>query len=108
MALVVDVWVFMVLPTVFALTKSILPISQGELPIDMPHHRPLAGCLTPQIAAEAIACVHSARLCSIMLLKAAHLMGHRQAEKPCEQHYLASFSLPRGVAQGSMWWQRRS
>ena len=29
-ALLVDVWVFMVLPTVFALTKSILPISQGE------------------------------------------------------------------------------
>ncbi len=49
MALVVDVWVFMVLPTVFALTKSILPISQGELPIDMPHHRPLAGCLTPRL-----------------------------------------------------------
>jgi hypothetical protein len=29
-ALLVDVWVFMVLPTVFALTKSILPISQGD------------------------------------------------------------------------------
>ncbi|CAL5225244.1 g8034 [Coccomyxa viridis] len=29
-ALLVDVWLFMVLPTVFALTKSILPISQGE------------------------------------------------------------------------------
>lgn len=35
-ALAVDVWVFMVLPTVFALTKSILPISQGEL-----HHHAL-------------------------------------------------------------------
>ena len=31
-ALLVDVWLFMVLPTVFALTKSILPISQGEAP----------------------------------------------------------------------------
>jgi hypothetical protein len=30
-ALVVDVWLFMVIPTVFALTKSILPISQGTL-----------------------------------------------------------------------------
>ncbi len=28
-ALLVDVWLFMVLPTVFALTKSVLPISQG-------------------------------------------------------------------------------
>ena len=28
-ALLVDVWLFMVLPTVFALTKSILPVSQG-------------------------------------------------------------------------------
>ena len=32
-ALLVDVWLFMVLPTVFALTKSILPISQGEAPL---------------------------------------------------------------------------
>ena len=31
-ALLVDVWLFMVLPTVFALTKSILPISQGGAP----------------------------------------------------------------------------
>ncbi len=29
MALLVDVWLFMVLPTVYALTKSVLPISQG-------------------------------------------------------------------------------
>ncbi|BDA40466.1 hypothetical protein COCOBI_01-1190 [Coccomyxa sp. Obi] len=29
-ALLVDVWLFMVLPTVYALTKSVLPISQGE------------------------------------------------------------------------------
>ncbi|KAK9843528.1 hypothetical protein WJX81_007436 [Elliptochloris bilobata] len=28
--LAVDVWLFMVLPTVYALTKSVLPISQGE------------------------------------------------------------------------------
>lgn len=28
-ALLVDVWLFMVLPTVYALTKSVLPISQG-------------------------------------------------------------------------------
>ena len=27
--LAVDVWLFMVLPTVYALTKSVLPISQG-------------------------------------------------------------------------------
>ena len=40
-ALVVDVWVFMVLPTVFALTKSILPISQGEPPLADCHASPL-------------------------------------------------------------------
>jgi hypothetical protein len=27
--LAVDVWLFMVLPTVFALTKSVLPFGQG-------------------------------------------------------------------------------
>lgn len=30
--LAVDVWLFMVLPTVYALTKSVLPISQGTQP----------------------------------------------------------------------------
>ena len=29
MTLAVDVWLFMVLPTVFALTKSVLPFGQG-------------------------------------------------------------------------------
>lgn len=29
--LAVDVWLFMVLPTVYALTKSVLPISQGTI-----------------------------------------------------------------------------
>ncbi len=35
-ALLVDVWLFMVLPTVYALSKSVLPISQGERAILLP------------------------------------------------------------------------
>ena len=42
-ALVVDVWLFMVLPTVFALTKSILPISQGQLPYPAHEVAPSSG-----------------------------------------------------------------
>jgi hypothetical protein len=58
-ALLVDVWLFMVVPTVFALTKSVLPISQGaahhqqQRQLYSPHVHLLAGKIASPAAAAA-------------------------------------------------------